>query len=90
MKCDKVSHPDCLIFVAVTCELTCGAVWVTYGTSLSGSIAQERRRQNKSMSVCSYGAAGAAAATHQAPRNTLQNDNDINTIKLLSIRNKTQ
>lgn len=56
MKCDKVSHPDCLIFVAVTCELTCGAVWVTYGTILSGSIAQERGRQNKSMSICSCGA----------------------------------
>lgn len=32
MKCDKVSHPGgCLIFVAVTCELTRGAVWLTYG-----------------------------------------------------------
>lgn len=63
MKRDKVSHPDCVIFVAVTCELTCAAVYVTYGTSLSGAIAQERRRQNKSMAVFIC-AAGQHHVTH--------------------------
>lgn len=35
-------------------------------------------------------AAGAAAAAHQAPRSTLHHDNDINTMELLEIWNKTQ